>query len=72
MKFTIQERILNFLLLTGQPSTAVEIHRSLDSSEQPVKLSSLSSVLKKMYDAGELDRITGFGPRGGHGYEVKQ
>ena len=33
-----------------------------------IKLSSLSSALKKMYDAGELDRYGDFGVRGGFGY----
>jgi len=35
-----------------------------------LKLESLSSVLKKMVDAGLLERVGGFGPRGGYGYTV--
>lgn len=35
------------------------------------KLSSVSSVLKKMHKKGVLCRRRGFGPRGGNGYWLK-
>jgi Fe2+ or Zn2+ uptake regulation protein len=68
---TIRYRILNFLVLYPYTCTAAEIHDSLNCKSDPVKLSSLSSALKKMYDAGELERQENVGPRGGYGYRVK-
>jgi len=70
MKLTHRELVLNFLLLTGHPYTASEIWHALNLPEHPIKLSSLSGILKRMYDAGELRRIDEWGPRGGYGYEV--
>jgi len=71
----IVEALENYFLCSSAYYTAVEIKRMLDHSRiihpQVVKLSSLSSVLKRMYDAGELERIDGVGPRGGFGYRVK-
>lgn len=37
-----------------------------------VKLSSLSSLLKKLTDENVLVRFEGVGPRGGYGYRLKE
>ncbi len=53
-------------LLHGLPPlTAIEIAGVLDE-----KLSSVSSVLKKMVDNKTLKRRKGVGPRGGYGYRL--
>lgn len=68
---TIRIAILRFLQMTGDTHTAADLWSSLNT-EFDVKLTSLSSTLKKMYDAGELERFEGIGPRGGYGYRVKR
>jgi len=70
---TIRKRVLGLLRCAGLYLTAAAIKQILDQGDTgpAIKLSSLSSVLKRMYDAGELERIEGFGPRGGYGYKVK-
>lgn len=70
---TIKQRVIGLLITTmKKPLTASEIKRFLDAKSpgMPIKLSSLSGILKRMYDAGELHRIDGWGPRGGYGYRV--
>lgn len=70
MKFTLRKRILNILLLTHQTFTASELQLCLNCGTTPVKLSSLSSILKKMCDTGEICRVNCYGPRGGYGYHL--
>jgi hypothetical protein len=67
---TLRWRVINFLVLCPVPCTATQLQKSLTSPTKPIKLSSLSSLLKKMYDAGELRRVDDWGPRGGYGYQV--
>lgn len=75
---TIRRRVID-LLITSRCSayfTATDICKGLNvpdgvSDFVGVELSSVSSALKKMYDAGELERLDGIGPRGGFGYRVK-
>jgi DNA-binding transcriptional regulator GbsR (MarR family) len=57
--------VIELLFNSHVPLTATEIACILD-----VKLASLSSVLRKMYDAGVLTRVDGYGLRGGYGYQV--
>lgn len=64
---TLQKRIIQLLKLRGLPMTATSI-----SCELNAKLSSLSSILKKMSDERIISRIKNFGPRGGYGYEIKE
>ena len=67
---TIREQVLRFLFNVGIPYTASEIHHVFVKDGLRVSLASLSSTLKKMYDAGELRRVDDWGPRGGYGYQV--
>ncbi len=53
------------LLEDGKLRTATTIANVLDC-----KVSSVSSLLKKMCDSGLLMRCKGVGPRGGYGYVV--
>jgi hypothetical protein len=76
---TIRECILE-VLSDGVVRTATQITREAGSLPIDPKsrrqapyvygweLPSVSSQLKKMSDAGEIDRHPGFGPRGGWGY----
>lgn len=71
---TIKEFVVHAL---GWPpydkgATATQLCSFAAATERSVKLSSLSSALKQMYDAGEVERIEGFGPRGGYGYLLKR
>jgi hypothetical protein len=59
---TARERVLNALPV-GFAKTAVGL-----SYELGLKTASLSSLLKKMCDEGQLARAKGYGPRGGYGY----
>jgi len=73
---TIRRRVLHLLKHAGAIVTAVDIYHVLNvesgiGPSESVKLSSLSSVLKRMCDGGELDRLKNFGPRGGYGYRLK-
>jgi predicted transcriptional regulator len=61
MKLTMRESVLNHL--TSEPYTASHLAKVLN-----LKLSSLSSILKKMIDDQELQRVDNIGPRGGYGY----
>lgn len=63
--FNTRERVLMKLIEHASPVTATELARELN-----VSLSSLSSLLKKMYDAKQVRRVDDFGPRGGYGYET--
>jgi hypothetical protein len=47
-----------------------ELNRLNGGTQDTIMLSSLSGTLKRMYDAGELCRVDGYGPRGGYGYLV--
>lgn len=47
--------------------TAIEIKKAL---KDDTKLSSLSSILVKMVKKGTVVRMSGVGPRGGHGYRL--
>lgn len=71
---TIKEFVVHAL---GWPpyergATATQLCHFASATQRNVKLSSLSSVLKRMYDADELERIEGFGSRGGYGYRLKR
>jgi len=66
---TIRQRVIHVLLDSSTPRTASDIYHVLNNSGY-VKLSSLSGILKRMYDAGELRRVDEYGPRGGYGYLV--
>ena len=59
---TIKERVM-LALWPYHVLTATELARVTDT-----KLSSMSSALKRMADAGELYRYECFGPKGGYGY----
>ncbi len=63
---TIRERILWVLTEIAEQMTAATITETLCN----VKLDSVSSILKKMVDNGELVRVEGAGPRGGYGYRL--
>lgn len=66
---TIREKILYFLedwTFKGEWVTATEI--ALYVGE---KLSSVSSLLKRMVDEGQLERRRGMGPRDGFGYRSR-
>lgn len=67
---TLREQVHQFLYRTGGTYTATQICEIFNQHNEGMKLSSLSSVLKKMYDAHEVHRIESFGPRGGHGYKL--
>jgi len=67
---TLREQVLRFLFNVGVPYTASEMCHVFNRDGLKVKLASLSSVLRKMYDAGELRRVDDWGPRGGYGYQV--
>lgn len=61
---TMRSRVLALLRYNlAHGLTAMEISKILQ-----VKLSSVSSLLKKMCDKGELLRMNHCGPRGGHFY----
>lgn len=66
---TIRTDVKLFLYNTGATYTATDLKHVLNA-DGTLKLSSLSSILKRMYDAGELLRFEGFGPRGGYGYKL--
>lgn len=67
MKLTMRESVLIYLSSsTSEPHTATQLAKILN-----VNLASLSSVLKKMTDDDELQRVDGHGPRGGYGYVVR-
>lgn len=73
---SIRQRVIKLLNEQKRPLTATEINNALNvpdgiSDFIGVELSSVSSALRKMYDAGELRRIYDWGPRGGYGYWVK-
>lgn len=52
-------------------ATATQLWHFAETTQRNIKLSSLSSVLKKMTDEGTIDRIKNFGPRKGYGYLIK-
>lgn len=53
-------------VLTTPAITATDLSRQLG-----VRLSSLSSLLKKMCDDGMLERLPDYGPKKGYGYRLK-
>lgn len=65
----IKEKIYNAFPVVrdsvGSIMTAMELHRATG-----IKLNSLSSALNKMSKRGQLQRIKGYGPRGGFGYRL--
>ena len=70
MKSTIRHRVLGLLQDAKEPFTATTICELVSIGPEHVKLSTLSSTLKKMYDDGLLIRTEGYGPRGGYGYSL--
>ncbi len=71
----LRERVL-LMLQWADPVTGVTattLCKFLNHISRPsrhVKLSTLSSLLTKMYDAGDLNRFKGAGPRDGFGYTL--
>jgi len=69
---TIGSRTIDVLTWSGTMLSASEIKRWLDIEDDgPVKLSSLSSILRKLYDRGMLRRHDHLGPRNGYVYGLK-
>lgn len=62
-KTTIRKAITSILDDLLPVATATELAFLMNR-----KLSSVSSILKKMHRAGEVCRRKGLGPRGGNGY----
>ena len=67
---TIRERVVNLLSCRVVPVTAGEIAHCLEPVG--VKLSSLSSILRRMVDRGELLSFPDRGLRGGNGYLLRR
>lgn len=67
MKLTMREAVLHYLLTSNATCTATFLAKELN-----FKLSSLSSILKKMTDDQSLRRFVGQGPRGGYGYAARK
>jgi hypothetical protein len=67
MKKTIRQMIAEIMYERREPFTAKRIHSAIGMHTK-VKMSSLSSTLKKMVDAELLLRVENFGERGGYGY----
>lgn len=61
----MKKQIIEFLKNRG-PFTCVQLQKIFPH----YKLSSLSSMLKKLVDDNSLKRIEKFGPRGGYGYFI--
>ena len=72
MTVTTRERIAALLGFPTRPIlTASQIRNVINdhsAADKQVRLSSVSSLLKKMVDTGEIERHENFGPRGGYGY----
>jgi predicted transcriptional regulator len=64
---TIRQNAVAFLSSQDRLFTALEISTALK-----IKLSSLSSILKKLVDEDILVRRKRFGPCGGYGYTVQR
>lgn len=64
---TMREQALHAMKLYPIAITASSLAQVMG-----VKLSSLSSLLKKMADANEIIRIKNIGPRGGYGYRMRR
>ncbi len=62
----LQDQVLRFLQGQSEPQTQSMICRALR-----VHAFELSGLLWQMYAGGEIDRVKGFGPRGGNGYIVR-
>lgn len=71
---TIEEFIVHALSWPPYDAgaTATQLWHFAKATQRDIKLSSLSSQLKRMYDANELERYGDFGPRGGNGYVLKR
>lgn len=67
MKKTIRQMIAEMMYDRNNPFTAKRLQDAIGMHTK-VKMSSLSSTLKKMVDQGLLLRVEKFGPRGGYGY----
>jgi len=65
-----RERVLGICKQQSTALTATEMQKRIADGGHQVRLSSLSSLLKKMVDNGELKRIENVGPRGGYGYAL--
>lgn len=64
MPDTIKKAALKVLRIHGVTAmTAAQISKQINYSQE-----SVSSILKRMVDSGEIKRVKGFGPRGGFGY----
>lgn len=69
----MRELAIKYLRYMAAPyATATRINEWMLSDGHPSKLSSLSSLLKKMTDENVLERIENYGPRGGYGYRLRQ
>lgn len=67
VKKTMRQMIAEIMYDRNNPFTAKRLQDAIGMHTK-VKLSSLSSTLKKMVDDGLLLRVDKFGPRGGYGY----
>ncbi len=69
-RHTIRQRVIDELAnlpFADDYMTARQLKKALGD----VKMSSLSSILRKMVKRGEIYRQSGYGPRGGYGYRRK-
>lgn len=67
---TIREFIVHALSWSpyDKGATAAQLWNFAKTTNRSIKLGSLASQLCKMVEADELERLDGFGPRGGNGY----
>jgi len=72
MKESIRKRAKAKLARKVKPRTAAQIQMILNTEGTGpfVGLGTLSSLLKKMVDDGELQPVPGVGPHGGTGYKL--
>ena len=71
----MRSRILVLMAHPSRPTmTASQLCNVINDNgiaAEQVKLSSVSSLLVKMVYDKTLERVDGFGPRGGHGYRLR-
>lgn len=67
----MKEALVAYLMGSRSTHTATQLSSILTECGHRAKLSSLSSLLKKLTDSGELIRTENFGPRGGYGYSLR-
>ena len=67
---TMRKAIIAFLRGSKATYTATQLRSILMEAGHPFKLSSLSSLLKKLVNQGTLERQENFGPRKGYDYRI--